>query len=87
MSVNCYFMFQCIALPKQPYFELIVDRVENIFETPSILQWQIRVKKVNKTRSLFGFLTYNEPIGNNIKVGAKVLKKQGNLINYECFSF
>lgn len=69
------------------YFELIVDRVENVFETPSILEWQIRVKKVNKTRALAGFITYHEPIGNHIKIGAKILKKQGKSIREYLFEY
>jgi len=54
-----------------------MDRTEIIFETPSIVEFQIRVKKVNKTRSLVGSITFHEPFGNNIKVEGKALKKQG----------
>ena len=57
-----------------------MDRTEVIFETPSIVEFQIRVKKVNKTRSLVGSITFHEPFGNNIKVEGKALKKQGKFV-------
>lgn len=42
----------------------------------------VRVKKVNKTRSIVGYIFYYEPFGNNIKVEIRTLKKQGGEYRY-----
>lgn len=41
-----------------------------------------KVKKVNKTRSIFGSFFYHVPFGNDIKVEIKTLKKQGGEYRY-----
>ncbi|KAL7037956.1 hypothetical protein ACKWTF_009414 [Chironomus riparius] len=74
------------AVPKQQFFEIILDRVENVFETPSIIEWQVRIKKVNKTRSFVGSMAFKVPIGNDFKVGLKLMKKQGGEYRYMPYS-
>lgn len=54
-----------------------MDRTDVIFEIPSIIEWHIRVAKVNKTRSLVGYLTLHETFGNDVIIEGKALKKQG----------
>ena len=67
-------------LPSKKHLEVIFDRTEVVFEIPSILEWHIYSKKINKTRSLVGYLTFYEPIGDNFKLEVKTLKKQGNML-------
>ncbi|KAG5676538.1 hypothetical protein PVAND_006364 [Polypedilum vanderplanki] len=67
----------------KPYFELIMDRFETIFENKKYFEWNIKIKKINKTtRGIFGFAYFHVPIGNDIKFEGKVLKKQGGEYRY-----
>ncbi|KAL7037961.1 hypothetical protein ACKWTF_009418 [Chironomus riparius] len=68
------------------FFELILDRFELLTESPEIADWHIRVRKVNKTRALVGFISIYEPFGNNFLTEYKVLKKQGGEYRYLPYS-
>ena len=54
-----------------------MDRVEVIFEAPKTMAWDVKIKKVNKTRSLIGVITLYINLGDDCKIELKVLKKQG----------
>jgi len=64
------------------FFEVIPDRVEVIYEDKSVIESNVRVKKVNKTRLVVGSVYFHVPFGNNIKVEIKTLKKQGGEYRY-----
>jgi len=57
--------------------EVILDRVEVVYETPDIAEWHVRVRKVNKTRAIVGFVIVREQLSNEHLGEFKVLKKQG----------
>lgn len=63
------------SIPK--FFEIILDRVDKIKETPEVFEWNLRVRKVNKTRALVGSMIVRQPISNEYKTEVKILKKQG----------
>lgn len=64
-------------------FEVLIDRVEIVKEDKSFLEAKnLKVKKVNKIRSIFGFITLYQPFGNNLIIEAKTLKKQGGEYRY-----
>jgi hypothetical protein len=54
-----------------------LDRIEVINQTPEYAEWNVRVRKVNKTRSLVGSIVFRQPISNENSAEFKVLKKQG----------
>lgn len=60
-----------------PFFEIILDRIENVLETPELFQWNLKIKKINKTKSLFGYVENRVYFGNEFKLSFKLLKKQG----------
>ncbi|KAG5678972.1 hypothetical protein PVAND_008587 [Polypedilum vanderplanki] len=59
------------------YFEVNLDRFDVLEENKNIWEWNVKVKKINKTRSLVGYSLFNAPVGDDFKVEGKVLKKQG----------
>lgn len=59
------------------FFEIILDRVETVFETPGYVSNHIKIRKINKTRVAVGYIENFVEFGNNIKTEYKVLKKQG----------
>jgi hypothetical protein len=59
------------------FLEIILNRVENIFETPEVVKWHLNVRKINKTRAVIGYMEYTTTIGDDFKAEYKILKKQG----------
>ena len=55
-------------------------------ENKSYWEWNLKVKKVNKTRKLFGYVLVKTPIDNNIFVQVKILKQQGGEYRYTPFA-
>ena len=59
------------------YFEVIIDRFEVVMEDTLFVEFQLKVRKINKIRKIVGYIVVNQSLGNEIKVEAKSLKKQG----------
>ncbi|CAG9805781.1 unnamed protein product [Chironomus riparius] len=68
--------------PKTKFFEVILDRVEVLYEDPKFFETHLRVKKVNKTRTLVGYADIRQAIGNDCDAELKTLKKQGGEYRY-----
>lgn len=64
---------------KKKLFEIIPDRIDVLFEDQEIVETRLRVKKVNKTRMISGYMNIKVPFGNDCKAECKILKKQGLL--------
>lgn len=62
---------------KSTYFEVILDRIEVVQEKPGISEWHLKVGKANKTKIITGFVILGFPLGNDIKMETKLMKKQG----------
>lgn len=69
---------QLEPLPQPAYFDVQIDRFEQVESDKSIVDFRIRVRKVNKTRSLIGEVVIGKPSGDDIMFSAKCFKKQGN---------
>lgn len=68
-----------VDLPKPAYFDIQLDRFEQLQNDPSVVDAsEIKVRKVNKTRSIIGNMKTFVEIGNDILVQGKAYKKQGN---------
>ena len=59
-----------------------MDRIEVVQEDKNIIELNARIKKVNKIRSIVGYVIYNVPFVNDIKIEIKTLKKQGGEYRY-----
>ncbi|KAL7037962.1 hypothetical protein ACKWTF_009419 [Chironomus riparius] len=68
------------------FFEIILDCVEVLVETPEIAEWHVHVRKINKTRSLVGYMEFKIPMGNDNKAEYKLLRKQGGEYRYMPYS-
>lgn len=67
-----------LILAKSQYFDVILDRFENLGEVKEYSEWKLKVRKVNKTtRALFGDIMVHKPIGNDYFVEVAFYKKQG----------
>ena len=66
-----------INFQQTKFIEFILDRFEVLFNTPEITEFNVRVRKVNKTRALVGYITLNVPLGNDFTTEYKIMKKQG----------
>ncbi|KAG5679007.1 hypothetical protein PVAND_008616 [Polypedilum vanderplanki] len=64
------------------YFEVNLDRFEILYENKSIWEWHLKVRKVNKTRSIVGYVLTKVPIGDDFKSEGRLLKKQGGEYRY-----
>jgi hypothetical protein len=62
------------------YFEIIIDRFEVVSEDTSIIEMQLKVRKINKIRKLVGYIDVHQPVGNELNVAVKTLKKQGKTL-------
>ncbi|KAG5670617.1 hypothetical protein PVAND_000866 [Polypedilum vanderplanki] len=69
------------------HFEVSVDHFEILYEDKSLSEWIIKIRRVNKTRAIFGKVLVHVPYGNDYKVGLKVLKKQGGEYRYLPYRF
>ncbi|KAL7020228.1 hypothetical protein ACKWTF_011423 [Chironomus riparius] len=69
-------------LNENKYFEIIPDRIECLLESPETGYWHLKVRKVNKTRAIFGYISFFKPMGDGIELDAKALKKQGGEYRY-----
>lgn len=63
----------------QNYFDIILDRVECVLESPDTGEWHLKVRKANKNRAVFGYVFFEYPVGNSIEMDLNLLKKQGKL--------
>jgi hypothetical protein len=68
-------------------FDVILDRYENIFINPDYIDVNLKIKKVNKIRSIVGNVQIIRPFDNDFKEEVKSLKKQGNDRRRLSFSF
>lgn len=67
------------AISPQPFFDIQIDRFEDIFTDPKYFNYStVKVRKVNKTRSIVGEMVNLQPIGNDVLGGGNLYKKQGN---------
>lgn len=79
--IFCYFGKVHSALPQ--YFDIQLDRFEVLYADPKVVEFNnIKVRKINKTRSIIGNISYHVPIDENMICITKVLKKQGNEYKY-----
>lgn len=68
-----------VPLPKPAYFDIQLDRFEQLYANLSICDFSgLKVRKVNKIRSLIGKLIISEPMDRDILFVTKTYKKQGN---------
>lgn len=64
---------------KPAYFDVQLDRIEQLFADPEYCDWSgLKVRKVNKTRSIIGEIKNFKPFGNDVMTEGKAYKKQGN---------
>ena len=68
------------------YLEIIPDRIERLLESTETGYWHLKVRRVNKTRAIFGYISFLKPMGDDIQLEAKSLKKQGKKIFGEWIS-
>lgn len=62
----------------ESYFDAQMDRFEVLYQNLSYSDFsQLKVRKVNKVRSLVGEIKFFVPFGNDITIEAKAYKKQG----------
>ena len=62
----------------QSYFDVQVDRFELLYQNTSYFDWSgLKVRKVNKKRSIVGDVKFFVPIGNEIMFIGNAYKKQG----------
>lgn len=88
LSAICLIFFITIPLvesisPTNPvlpsYFDVQLDRFEQLYADPEYGDWSgIKVRKVNKTRSIIGEMKFFKPIGNDMIMEGLSYKKQGN---------
>jgi len=70
---------------KTNFFEIILDRAEVLYQNPTFGEVSIRVKKVNRTRALIGYIALKNPLGNDFNAEYKTLKKQGKKLSKTTF--
>lgn len=64
---------------KPAYFDVQLDRIEQLYSDLEYCDWSgLKVRKVNKTRSIIGEIKFFKPFGNDIMTEGKAYKKQGN---------
>lgn len=56
-------------------------------ESPESGHWHLKVRKVNKTRKFFGYISIFKPMRNDVQLDAKALKKQGKKIQKKIINF
>lgn len=60
------------------YLELQIQKVEQVSNTSFVDYSTLKVKRVNRTRKLFGNLTYHLDMDNSYKESFKFYKKSGS---------
>jgi hypothetical protein len=79
------------GVPQQAYsispgsgqlFEILLDRFEIVYENTKFFENRLRVRKVNRTRSVYGYVDIKVPMGNDFKASGVLLKKQGGEYRY-----
>jgi hypothetical protein len=58
---------------------VILDRIEVIFEKPGYSEWHLKIGRENKTKVITGYVILGYPLGNDILMETKLMKKQGRL--------
>lgn len=56
-----------------------MDRFEIEFETKELAEWHLKIRKVNKSRAVYGYITTYVPMGNDFSTEYKTMKKQGQI--------
>lgn len=60
------------------YFDVQIDRFEVLFQNTSFFDWSgLKVRKIQKIRSIVGEIDFFVPIGNDIMFSGLAYKKQG----------
>ena len=60
------------------YFDVQMDRLELIYQDPKCVNFsKIKIRKINKVRSLVGEADFFIPFGNDVTLEGTFLKKQG----------
>ena len=59
------------------FLEITPDRIEVLSEYPEISESVIKVRRVNKSKVVAGWIDIRTPIGDDFKTQCKMLKKQG----------
>jgi hypothetical protein len=65
------------------YFDIQIDRVVILYQNPKMVEFNIKIRRVNRVRSAIGNVSYHVPIDNNMLCDLKLLKKQGNEYRYQ----
>lgn len=60
------------------YFELTLERAEQLSDTALMDVTGLKIRKVEKDRKMFGNFTYNLDIDNSYKIALENFVKQGN---------
>ncbi|KAL7015790.1 hypothetical protein ACKWTF_016680 [Chironomus riparius] len=76
-----YTSLEALQIPtghNSAYFDVQIDRVEQIFADEKYTDWTgVKVKKLNKTRSVIGDVIIYQPLGDEIIVEGRGFMKQG----------
>lgn len=64
------------------YFDLQLDHIEVLEQNPEIMNFNLRIRKVNKVRSIIGKIIAFIPFDEKLICEIKGLKKQGNEYKY-----
>lgn len=65
---------------KSTFSEIILDRIDVLFEAPETMKWDVKIKKINKTKTMIGSIILYINLGDNCKLEVKGLKKQGKYV-------
>lgn len=77
-SLLFLFMAQVSAQLFVAYFDAQIDRIVEDFADKSLVDFSgVRVRKINKTRSIVGEVKFFKPLGNDVLIEIKLAKKQG----------
>jgi hypothetical protein len=69
-------------LPIPAYFDIQMNMIDTIFQDESLVNLNLKIKKVNKVRSWIGDINWHVQMDNEISCELKSLKKQGNEYRY-----
>ncbi|KAL7014669.1 hypothetical protein ACKWTF_016050 [Chironomus riparius] len=72
---------QALQIPagqSNSYFDVQLDHVEQIYADKKYTDWSgVKIKKINKTRSMFGEVVFYQALGNEIMIQGNGYMKQG----------
>ncbi|KAG5667740.1 hypothetical protein PVAND_015710 [Polypedilum vanderplanki] len=73
------------SLQNKIFFEALLDRFELVYENKEKFEWNVKIRKINKTRSILGYVIIKTSLGNEIVEEIKSLKKQGGEYRYMAY--